>query len=129
LALPACGLGDRQHRADAIIASTKAAFAQHTALGLISVSSKLVRIPDGAGAVLGSAGGGGGGVGGDPRQQIQRVFTVAVALDLDHDRAEVAVPAHLGAPFAIYDDLVSFGRRWSASARDARPWVRIDGLD
>ena len=130
LALPACGLGDKQHRADAIIDSTKAAFAQHSALGTISVSMKFLRIPDGAGAVLGNAGGGGSSASGaQAQQQIEQTFKTVVALDLDHDQGRGAVPSHPTAPFAIYDDLVSFGRRWSASPRDARPWVRVDSND
>jgi hypothetical protein len=41
----------------------------------------------------------------------------------------VALPNKPDAAFAVYSGLVSYGHRWSAGPRDARPWVRVDGAD
>lgn len=143
LALAGCGLGDKGQQADAIIDSSKAAFAEGTAIGTLTTSMRFVRLPDGAEGFLGAAGAAGGGAesGGsdavDPlaqfaqaqQQQMQRDFAVLVALDLTHDQAAVALPNKSDTAFAIYDGLTSYGRRWSAGPRDARPWVRVDGTD
>lgn len=151
LVLGSCGLGDRQQQADTIIDSSKAAFAAGTALGTLTTSMQFVRLPEGAGSFLGNAGGpparsdgaaADGAVAGssdtpDPRQQLaqaqqqqmERAFTVVVALDLKRDQAAVALASKPDKAFAIYDGLRSYGRRWSAGPRDARPWVRVDGAD
>jgi hypothetical protein len=139
--LAGCGLGDRQHDADAIIDAADAAFAEGSAAGSLATSMRFVRVPDGADQILGglgpqAAGGEGESDDANPMAQLQqaqqaameREFTVKVALDLDHDRAAVALPNKPDA-FAIYSGLVSYGHRWSAGPRDARPWVRVDGTD
>jgi hypothetical protein len=134
-----CSLGDRQHRADAIIDSVDAAFDAGGATGTLSTSMRFVRLPDGASQVLGALGGAASGSGdeSDPvaqlaqaqQQQMQREFSTLVTLDLDRTRAAVALPKTPDAPFAVYNGLVTYGRRWSAGPRDARPWVRVDAAD
>jgi len=136
-----CGLGDRQHRADRIIDSVDVAFAAGSASGTFSTSMKFVRLPDGAGQVLGAIGGTQSSSeqkpASDPaqqlaqaqQQQMQREFTVDLALDLRQTRAAVALHRDPAKPFAIFSNLVAYGRRWSAGPRDARPWVRVDAND
>ena len=140
--LGGCGLGDRQADADAIIDAADAAFAEGSAIGSLSTSMRFVRVPDGADQILGGLSGSGAGAAGEaddanPIAQLQeaqqaaaeQAFTVNVALDLRNDRASVALPNKPDAAFAVYSGLVSYGRRWSAGPRDARPWVRVDGAD
>jgi hypothetical protein len=140
-----CSLGDRQHRADAIIDSVDRAFAAGSASGTFSTSMRFVRLPDGAGQVLGSLGGAATGpaeggskaAAGNPiaqatqagLQRAQQAFTTGVDLDLADNRATIALPRAPKAPFAIFSNLVAYGRRWSAGPRDARPWVRVDASD
>jgi hypothetical protein len=141
-----CGLGDRQHRADAIIDSVDHAFEAGSASGTFSTSMRFVRLPDGAGGILGAVGGGSSeasdegadkDAAGDPLAQTaqsglqaaQRAFTTGVSLDLEQGRAAIALPRSPTKPFAIFSNLVSYGRRWSAGPRDARPWVRVDASD
>ncbi|MEA3056105.1 MAG: hypothetical protein QOD30_1537 [Actinomycetota bacterium] len=140
LLLAGCGLGDKAQRADSIINSTKVAFAAGTASGTITTSMRFLRLPDGVGGLVGSAGGSddasGSGASQSPTQQlaqaqmkqIQRDFSVRVDMDMPKDQASVSLPKSDKA-FAIYDGLTSYGRRWSAGPRDARPWVRVDGRD
>jgi len=128
--LAGCGLGDRQQRADAIISSVDAAFAARQASGTLTTSMRFVRLPDGAGVESITGGAAAAGVAGAGIQQaMQQELTVATTLDLARGRAQVALQSHADAPFALYDGLVSYGRRWSAGPRDARPWVRVDGTD
>jgi hypothetical protein len=135
-----CGLGDRQHRADAIIDSVDHAFAAGSASGTLSTSTRFVRVPDGAGAALGGGGTPGSTAdaakGGpiapaapDRLPTAQQAFTTGIALDLARGRATIALPRSPTAPFAIFSNLVAYGRRWSAGPRDARPWVRVDASD
>lgn len=136
-----CGLGDRQQQADTIIDSSDLAFAERTATGVLTTSMRFLRLPDGAGGILGAAApqsaSDDDGAAADPLQQFaqaqqdqaQREFGVVVSLDLANDQASVALPNKADAAFAIYDGLTSYGRRWSAGPRDARPWVRVDGSD
>jgi hypothetical protein len=136
LAITGCGLGDRAARADGIIDSVDLAFAEGTATGTLSTSMRFVHLPDGAGAILGAVPAGADDDS-SPVAQLakaqeaaaERPFEVAVTLDLPGDRASVALGNHLDEPFAVYDGLAAYGRRWSAGPRDARPWVRVDGAD
>jgi hypothetical protein len=136
LTLGACGLGDKQHQADTIIDSAKAAFAAGTARGSITTSMRFLRVPDGAGSFLGGAGApatGGDAASSDLAQaqtaQAQPDFGALVSLDLTLGQAAVALATSADTQFAVYDGLHSYGRRWSAGPRDARPWVRVDGTD
>lgn len=142
--LAGCSLGDKQRQADAIVNAAKAAFAAGTATGTLSTSMRFVRLPDGAAGFLGAAGAaattttvkGSKAAAPSPlqqlaqaqQQQMERTFDVSVTLDLARVQAAVSLPRH-DQPFAIYDGLVSYGRRWSAGPRDARPWVHVDGFD
>lgn len=120
--LAGCGLGDKQHQADAIVDAADLAFDAGTATGTLSAAMRFERLPDGATVSL-------GGLGGDAAMtQVEQLFTLDTAIDLDGDRATLTVPGK-DQPFAVFDGLAAFGRRWNAGERDARPWVRVDLFD
>lgn len=128
LALAGCGLGDKQADADAIVDATEAAFARGTATGTLSVHAEVKKVPDS----LGSIGGINLGAADDPdaaaamfNQQQARPLVADVVLDFDRETAALRLPG-AEQPFAIFEGLESFGRRYNAGERDARPWVRVD---
>jgi hypothetical protein len=121
IGLGACGLGDKQEQADAIIDSVDAAFDAGSARGTVTASMRFARMPEGAEVQLGA-------LNGDAAMgQMEQAFQMDAVLDLRDEKATLAVGG--GAPFAVFDRLQTFGRRWNAGARDARPWVRVDIAD
>ena len=128
LALPmtACGLGDKEGYADAIIGATEQAFDAGTAVGTLSVSMQVIETPEGIASV------GGVQLGGDMAEAAQaqmmqesQALLAAVELDLERDRASLTIPG-VDLPFVLFDGMDAYGRRYDAGERDARPWVRVD---
>jgi hypothetical protein len=126
LPLAACGLGDKEGYADAIIDATERAFEAGTALGTLSVSMQVIEAPDGIASI------GGTQLGGDMADAAQaqmmqesRALVAEMTLDLDRDRAALTIPG-VDTPFVLFDGMDAYGRRYDAGERDARPWVRVD---
>jgi hypothetical protein len=131
LALPlaACGLGDKEAYADAIVDATDRAFDSGTVSGTLAVSMQVIRFPDGMAAF------GGVQLGGDMAEAAQdqamaesQALVADVVLDLERDRASVQIPG-TEHPFVLFDGMEAYGRRYDAGERDARPWVRVDLAD
>lgn len=126
--LAACGLGDKQDDADAIVDGTKAAFASGTATGTIAVHAEVISVPDGLGAIGGvnlGAAADDGNAEAMFNSQAARPMVADVVFDFDAETAALTIPGQ-SEPFAVFDGLQGFGRRYNAGERDARPWVRVD---
>lgn len=127
--LAGCGLGDRQRDADAIVDGTKAAFEVGTARGTVAIEAQIVEVPDALGSIGGVSLGGGelGAALPGQEQQLQGPPPIVadVVLDFEREVAALTMPGQ-DVPFAIYDGLETYGRRYNAGERDARPWVRLD---
>ena len=126
LPLAACGLGDKEAYADAIVEATERAFDAGAAAGTLAVSVQVVEIPDGLTSV------GGVQLGGDMADAAQaqlmqesQALLADVELDLERDRAAITIPG-AETPFVLFDGMEAYGRRYDAGERDARPWVRVD---
>lgn len=119
LSLAACGLGDNQERAEAIIDGVDKVFATGTANGTLTVSMEMVEVPDvGRAAELRSNAPQAAAAA--PPQLPPIVFDTA--LDFRNRRALLT---RGGKPAEIFDNLDYYGRRVSATERDARPWLRL----
>jgi len=113
LTLAACGLGDKERMADAVIGSVDQAHRAGTARGTLSASMRIAELP--GDVALGDVAGGGGG-------QSFETTPLAVQIDFGTGRALLAYER----PFQIFDGLTIYGVRFEAGEREARPWVKID---
>jgi hypothetical protein len=116
LVTASCGLGDKQHRADAIVESVDKLFAARTASGVMAVRTAALQVPDvGRGAETGAAQG-------PPLGTYSPPILTALGLDLAHRRALVRRDPKNA---EVFDDLDFYGTRVGVSERDARPWLRL----
>jgi hypothetical protein len=118
--LPAvgCGLGDKQHRADAIIDSVDRSFAAGTARGTLAVRVEVLQVPD-VGRQAEAANATGRGV---PQHRLSPPFNFSLAVDFAHRRAQLQRDAKHA---EVFDDLDFYATRLGISERDARPWLRL----
>jgi hypothetical protein len=115
-----CGLGDKQHRADAIIDSVDRLFDARTAVGTLGLRVGVVKVPDVGRQAENAQRAGprpGPGVG-----ELSPPLVAGVALDFAHRRAVVARGERNA---EIFDDQDYYGTRVGISERDARPWLRL----
>lgn len=114
----ACGLGDKQARADRIIDSVELAFERGSANGTLSLTAEVVSLPALAGGVPEPDPAVGGGF-------EQPMIVVNVVMDLPGRRASNSFGTS-DTPFVVFDGLDIYGYRYNASERDARPWVFVE---
>lgn len=117
-----CGLGDKQHRADAIIESVDKAVAAGTARGTLAVRVEALTVPD-----LGQRNG-------NPQttdkaapklpspRPVSPPVTFGLGLDFAHRRALMSRDAKHA---EVFDDLDMYATRLGISDRDVRPWLRL----
>ncbi|MBA2610285.1 MAG: hypothetical protein H0U92_15210 [Actinobacteria bacterium] len=141
----ACGIGDKAGLADRITAGPALAETS-IVVGSVSVESRIVDVPAGAGGGFTGAGGGFPGAalpvdGAGPSAQVQppglppdgvSLGRQSLGFELDVARSR-AVLTRTGLPGAlvIANDIEFFGRRAAAAPNDSRPWVRmtLDRID
>ncbi len=142
---PACGIGDKAGLADRITAGPALAEAS-LVVGSVSVESRIVDVPAGAGGGFSGVGGAVpgaavpvGGVAPSAQAQPQGLppggvslgrQTLGFALDMARSRA-VLTRTGLPGAMVIANDIEFFGRRAAAAPNDSRPWVRmtLDRID
>jgi len=92
------------------------------------VFAEVRSVPDGLGAIGGvnlGAAAEDGNAEAMFNAQAARPMVAEVVFDFDDEVAALTIPGREH-PFAVFDGLEGFGRRYNAGARDARPWVRVD---
>ncbi len=114
-----CGLGDKQHRADAIVDAVDAAIAAGGASGVLTVGATILQLPD-----VGRAAESQDAAGGPPPPGTLLAPPIAYDAALDFGRRR-AVLSRDGKTAEVFDDLNFYGRRLAATDRDARPWLRL----
>lgn len=114
-----CGLGDKQHRADAIIDAVDATIAAGAANGVLTVGATILQTPD-----IGRAAEAGNATGGRPPLGTLLAPPIAYQAALDF-RTRRAVLSREDKTAEVFDGLNFYGRRVAATDRDARPWLRL----
>jgi hypothetical protein len=113
LTAPACGLGDKDRMADAVIGSVDAAHRAGTARGTLTASMRIAELP--GDVVVDDIAGAGG-------DQAFETAPIPVEIDFTAGRAALV----LERPFEIFDGLTIYGFRFGVGEREARPWVKVD---
>jgi hypothetical protein len=119
LSATSCGLGDKQHRADAIIDAVDAAIAAGAAHGRLTVAASILETPD-----VGRAAEAADAVGGPPPPGTLLSPPIAYEAALDFSKRRAALSRD-GKPAEVFDDLDFYGWRLAATDREARPWLRL----
>ncbi len=114
-----CGLGDKQHRADAIVDAVDLAIRAGTAHGVLTVGASILQTPD-----IGRVAEGAAVVGGPPRAGTLMGPPVSYEAAIDFRRRRASL-TRAGNAAVVFDSLDLYGHRLAASDRDARPWLRL----